>query len=224
MIFLRFNNELNPDCQYANQINWRLGIMLLNIGLRRGINSKSSQLLWQDFLGGDKLSYCIIYTRNYDKMLSYGLQIKYNKELVVDCINDLFLYLWEHKESINLPNSVEMYLLTSLRRLIIYSIGKAKKSEIRHKKYYEEHLFLKHLNIEEEIIISEEEIEKKKEIYNAISILSNKQKETVLLKYYYGFTALEIANIQGVKKQTVHNCVSESLKKMKNYFDQNKAI
>lgn len=80
--------------------------------------------IWDAFRQGDRLAFEQLY-RLYAKPLTrYGLKINPNRELVLDCIQDVFVYLWEHHQSLGAAQSVQFYLYRTLRWAIVKKIQK----------------------------------------------------------------------------------------------------
>lgn len=50
---------------------------------------------WQKFIDGDIESFQKIYTTYVDDLFDYGMNICGDKELVLDCIHDLFVRLFD---------------------------------------------------------------------------------------------------------------------------------
>lgn len=56
------------------------------------------------------------------------------------------------------------------------------------------------------------------DLKEAVSLLSEKQKETVMLRYIYGFSDVEIADMLSVSRQAVNRLNRRGLNILKNYF------
>lgn len=52
-------------------------------------------------------------------MFGYGIKLCNQKELVKDCIQDLFKNLWSRRKKLDHINSPNVYLFVSLRRKIL---------------------------------------------------------------------------------------------------------
>ena len=87
----------------------------------------SESRLWVEFLEGSSDAFEHIYESYFDKLYNYGVHLCRDKTLVEDCIQELFLDLWNNRNNINLAKSVKYYLLKSLRRRIIRGLSKRKQ-------------------------------------------------------------------------------------------------
>ena len=82
---------------------------------------------WNDFKRGDEKAFETIFLLFHKELFQYGYKIVANRSLVDDCIQELFLELWQSKERITVPLSVKSYLFRALR----YKIMRAVKKENR---------------------------------------------------------------------------------------------
>src|SRR5437868_7253373 len=76
----------------------------------------SDETLWEGMLRGDQDMFLSLYNRYYHTLLFVGLKEIKDAQLVKDTIQQLFLYLWEKRETIHAANNVKSYLLTSFLR------------------------------------------------------------------------------------------------------------
>lgn len=171
-------------------------------------NASISQ--WSGFLDGNKRALSSLYHAYYPCLYSYGLRLIGNEELIKDSIQELFLYMWEHRTSINPVRSVKSYLLLSLRRVVLVNIQRDKSRYLRNKQYVED-LLDDQKNIEDYLISMDDNNRRTNLVKNAYSILSKRQKEVVHMKYFEGFSTDEICDLLGLKRQSVYNCLSEAI-------------
>jgi len=170
--------------------------------------------LWEEFLSGNRKALSKLYHKYYKSLFSYGLRIVYNEELIKDCIQELFLYIWEHRTSINPVHSVGSYLSLSLRRVIFVHLRREKSRSLRNREYLED-LINERDEIEDILMnIDDDYNNRSKQIKDACLRLTKRQSEMIQLKYFYGLTTDEICTLLGLKRQSVYNCLSEALSKL----------
>ena len=73
---------------------------------------------WIRFINGSSIAFKELYDLYIDELFSYGISIHGNKDLVMDCIHDLFIDLFDNPRMAQDVN-VKYYLLASLKRRII---------------------------------------------------------------------------------------------------------
>lgn len=91
-------------------------------------NNWTDESLWELLLKRDIEVLEILYRRHYDLLLNYGLKIYPDKELVKDCIQDLFVKLHLSRKLSN-TQCVKTYLLKALRNLLVDKLSSIKETE-----------------------------------------------------------------------------------------------
>src|SRR5690606_27365315 len=84
-------------------------------------------ILWDYFKQGNELAFTILYKRHVQRLYNYGMHTCRDKELVLDCIQELFTRLWDRRETVSTVGSVTFYLIRSFRRLLVSKIMARKK-------------------------------------------------------------------------------------------------
>lgn len=106
---------------------------------------QDDQHLWDDFRNGCENSYALIYQSHFYSLYSYGLKICGEREVVKDCIQDLFVYIWRNREKLTTTNSIKYYLYKSLKRRLIDSF-----------RFHQMHFELTEFEAKIEVVCSEE--------------------------------------------------------------------
>ncbi|NJB82706.1 RNA polymerase sigma factor [Wenyingzhuangia aestuarii] len=169
--------------------------------------------LWKEFQLGSEIAFAKIYKENVDKLYRYGLKVVYDKNLVKDAIQDLFIELWDRKEKLSEVNSIKSYLYTSLRRKLI-------KQQIKHKKTHNSNESVDTLKDELESIefslIEKQQLDVElKSLKKGLDNLKPKQREIVYLKFYARLSYEEIMDIMSLDKKQAYNLLSRTLKTLK---------
>jgi DNA-directed RNA polymerase specialized sigma24 family protein len=82
--------------------------------------------LWNEFRGGNAEAFGALVRVHYPDLFQYGTRFTKEKELVKDCLQDLFLELWANRDTISETSFVKYYLLKSLRRRLNKKIGRSR--------------------------------------------------------------------------------------------------
>lgn len=179
----------------------------------RDYTSHENQL-WKSFLNGDIKAWEQIFKLFYKDLYGYGIKLSTRPELTKDCIQELFVVLWDRREHLNEVESVKAYLLASLRR----SLLKKMKKKRRH---YVEWNGEVHTSVEiqfspEDIIIRDEiKADKRNALYKALDLLPDRQKEVLYLKYFNGMSYDEIEEILSINYQSTRNHIYRAIKKLR---------
>ena len=171
--------------------------------------------LWLGLKQGDKEMFLALYKKYYHTLLFIGLKEMKDAQLVKDTIQQLFLYLWEKRETIQEANNVKSYLVTSFLRKLTVDWKKSKQAgvlQVVWNSYPDED---QQPNPEEKLIRKDEQSHLFKLLMDRINELPNRQKELIVLKFYEGLTYEEIVQRTGLSHRTVYNKIHEGLKKLK---------
>ena len=79
----------------------------------------SDTALWNLLIQGDQIALKAIYQKYYALLLNYALKYTSDKELIKDCIHDLFVHLYKNRNISVDTVSVRAYLIKSLRNSLI---------------------------------------------------------------------------------------------------------
>lgn len=163
--------------------------------------------LWSEMLSGDQSAYSVIYQKFFKPLYHYGLKICNEKSIVEDCIQDLFIEIWQNRNNLNETDSITFYLFASLKRKII---------KVQKKNSLIDNNSLSHLHVtdtyqEERIIKNEIDDELKQKISDAMQMLTKRQKEIIKLKYFHNANNEEIAKRLSIKVESAYNLVSKAM-------------
>lgn len=170
--------------------------------------------LWKSFKLGEKNAFDALYQKYAKVLYNYGCKIINDKTLVLDSIHDLFLDLWRLRETISTPDSVKLYLIKSLRNLMIKQNNKSNFNFESDNESFE--FRLPHvMDTETEIIAEEKDFELKERLQRAYLQLSPYQKEVLNLRFYEDFSYEEIAKILSINEQSVRNLIQRAINKLR---------
>lgn len=168
--------------------------------------SLEDQVLWQQFLNGDLAAYAVIYRKYFGALLKYGSKITNDQDLVKDCVQDLFVKIWNGRERLNGTTSIKYYLFTSLRNKLL--------DYLRSSKHKLESSFSGHSDrLIEEIAVPElGDAAQKEQVFRAITKLSKYQQTLLHMKFNEERSNVEIAQELGITIQSVYNAVFKTLR------------
>lgn len=146
-------------------------------------------------------------------MIRYGMKICGDITVVEDCLQNLFITLWEKRENLGETTSIRNYLLASLRRSIYKYRDKRSIStdpqELRSKDQQSEDTF------EDLIIKGEMDSEQKARFKDALTQISARQREVIYLRYYEDKDYDEICEIMGISYQGARNMLFKALRSLR---------
>lgn len=178
------------------------------------IENKDTEL-WNRFRQGEEQALYTLYDQYYHLLLFLGLKICTNSEPVKDCIQQVFLYLWEKKESLGIVNNVKSYIITSFKRRLLLQLQQEKKDNGLLSLWMNQEPGDDIPSSEQVLIQQQQHKEAVGRIQEAITLLSPRQKELINLRFYEERSYEEIVNITGLTHRTVYNHLYEALKTLK---------
>ncbi|MBO9637570.1 MAG: sigma-70 family RNA polymerase sigma factor, partial [Siphonobacter aquaeclarae] len=116
--------------------------------------------LWTEFLSGNRTAFSQLYDRYADVLFSFGLRYSSDRDLVKDCIHDLFIDLHHYRAGLAREVNIRFYLLKSLRRKL--EQAHRKSALFRHETWENESVLAISpfsFSIEDEIITDESQKE-----------------------------------------------------------------
>lgn len=168
---------------------------------------------WKCMKEGSKDAFLSIYQDNYNTLFSYGFSLSCDKEVTKDCLQEMFLELWNSRASLNSEvHNVRSYLCTWLRRKISRS-----QSRVIKERSFEEFSEVNHnqLSYETLLIAFQETEEKKERLTRALNNLTTKQLEIIKLKFFENLSYTEIAAKTTLTTRTVYNTIYLAMQQLR---------
>lgn len=175
------------------------------------------QNIWKSFQSGDKEAFAYIYNLHVEVLFHYGTKLTNDDEMVKDAIQEVFLdlYLKREKNKTN-PENLKFYLLLALKRNLIKKLKRNRKLVDVNLK--DDLLFEPEYSIEKTIIEQEEYKEINQRVVKALNLLSEKQKETIYLRFNESLEYSEIAKLLNISIESVRKQVYRALKSIRESF------
>lgn len=172
--------------------------------------AKGDILLWEAFRQGDREAFATLFRTHYELLFRYGGKFTTNPNVLEDCIQELFIELWQAKTRTPVV-SVRAYLLKSLKYKLLKAYRKSRNIVPLDD---EESAF--EWSHEQVLIADEEDEEKKRRVRKALDTLTGRQKEIVYLKYYQNLSYDEVGEIMNINYQVARNLLYQAIKSLKN--------
>lgn len=157
---------------------------------------------------GDKQAFCCVYSLYKNKLYKYAFYRLGNKEDAEDAVQDCVLCAYRQISSLKNIKAFESWLFKILSACCsekIKHIINAKNSV--------------GLEQAEKFLKSETGAVEKTELTEALGILSEEEREIVLLSCVAGFKSREIASFMDMTSGSVRSKLSRSLKKMRTFLE-----
>ncbi len=179
--------------------------------------SEGDMQRWSRFKEGDREAFASIYQQHILQLITYGLRLCPDQDLLKDQIQELFVELWQSRNNLAPARSVKFYLFKSLR----YKLVRLEKN--RYLSQQSARIAFSLDNplenpIETSIIENESRASQVASLRQAMKSLSLRQQEAIQLRYFQGFTHDQIAELMNLNYQSVSNLLHRALSRLKEVF------
>ncbi|MEH0153500.1 sigma-70 family RNA polymerase sigma factor [Limibacter armeniacum] len=170
--------------------------------------------VWLDFLNGDENAITQLYELFAKKLYNYGKQLTSSHDLVMDCIQDVFVTLIHSRENLSKVASVRGYLYVSFRRMILKKIQQNSRMVLTDQ-ISDSQGFMFDLKPEMMTINNLFSHQQHKLIRSACNKLPVRQREALSLYFFEEMSYKEIAETMGFEKvKSVRTTIYRALEKL----------
>jgi RNA polymerase sigma factor (sigma-70 family) len=168
---------------------------------------------WRAFISGDDEAFEDIYRLYIDRLFSFGLKYNTDRDLVKDCLQDVFANIYYYRANLNPEANPLSYLFTALRNSIFAKIKKENKE--RGLPYEIDHLFMLEWSPETTWIKKEEDKLLIAKLQQLIKKLPIRQQEIIYLKFNEELGYEEIAEMLNISIPTCRTLVYRAIKQLR---------
>jgi RNA polymerase sigma factor (sigma-70 family) len=170
--------------------------------------------LWNNLQKGDAAALERLMRLCLKEMFHYGTKFSADDEFIKDCIQDVFLEIWQRRDGLGETPSAKAYLFASLRRRM-YKLHLQRERLFGNNSAPIHEDFDVVFSPENQWIEQELVIENAQKISTLLNQLSKREKEIVYLKFYQNLSRTEIAEVMNLNQQSVSNLLQTTLQKMR---------
>lgn len=168
--------------------------------------------MWDNFRNGDELAFSLIFHQYIQVLYNYGNKFEKDEDLLKDCIQELFIKLYNNRFTLGPTDNIRLYLFKSLKNKLLdrYSTTKRVVS-----------LFSKEVEFALERIVEptdDDEMltdEQQAQLSHALKKLSPRQQEAIYLRYTLEMSVEEISSLLSMNVQSVRNLLHRSIEKLR---------
>jgi len=179
-----------------------------------GFASMGDQEIWSSFKKGHEGAFNFIYSEYFPILFRYGHGFTRDREIIKDCIQDLFIELRQSGNNLSDTSSIRYYLYRSLRYKILRYLKK--NSPFSFTRVTGQWSFEFEVSHEPRLIQEQLDQEQKEKLGRILKKLTKRQKEAVVYFFYEGFSYTQISSIMRIRNvKSARNLIYRALKKMK---------
>jgi len=162
----------------------------------------------------DEEALALLMKMYYDDLYNYAARFTKDDGLIKDCIQEVFISLWQRRETVAAILSPKYYFLRAIKNKVLKSLHKhVRKVNAEH--LQEDYDFFHEFSIERVIIEKQISEEKAARLRKTLSLLSKRQIEIIYLKYYQYLDHGQIAELMNISRQSVYNLLHEAIHKLR---------
>ncbi|MDH6535039.1 sigma-70 family RNA polymerase sigma factor [Parabacteroides sp. 52] len=169
--------------------------------------------VWKQFKAGNSDAFAVLFEQSSDKLFRYGSKFVQDEELVKDCIQDVFVKLHQKRNKLPDMENPFFYLCVSLKNTLIDNISRSDREVAlppEELPFYIEFAYDDEQPEEEDVISKFEAV---------MSLLSDRQKEAIYLRYQMDLSYEEISQLLSINYQSTRNLVHRALEKVRTTMD-----
>ncbi|WP_161597118.1 RNA polymerase sigma factor [Dyadobacter flavalbus] len=172
--------------------------------------------LWERFVSGSPSAFSELYDAYSEILYKFGMRYTSDKELVKDCIHDLFIDLHAYRGKLAKEVNVKFYLLKSFRRKLHAAHRKSSLLDFNH--WNSDDSFGVNafsFSIEQEMIMDEKQREMLDHLASEINQLPERQREILYLRFNQNLDYEEIASMMQISVPTCRTFIYRALKQLR---------
>ncbi|OQP39937.1 hypothetical protein A4H97_17105 [Niastella yeongjuensis] len=193
----------------------------MNINLSKLLklnNDTQLEALWlQRLQQNDEQALAAIMRKYYTALYNYGTRFTNDDALAKDCIQEVFISLWQRRESAAEILSPRYYLLRAVKNKVLKSLHKQtiRAGTIDDESAYD---FLQEFSVEKLIIDKQMSEEQAAILRKTMAQLTKRQHELIYLKFYQHLDHAQIAGLMNLSRQSVYNLLHETIQKLRSLW------
>ena len=168
---------------------------------------------WNRLKKSDVQSLGYFYDKYVDRLFIAAMRITDNRELAKDTIQEVFIELWNYRNTLGDIIHSYSYLIKVMRSILF---KKLKKENRISRSPLDESFAFSEQSIEDIIISADIDKEKKSRLHRALSNLTSRQKLVLEMRFYQGLSYDQIADKLSMNYQSVNNLAFRTILRLRN--------
>jgi RNA polymerase sigma factor (sigma-70 family) len=183
-------------------------------------NDTQLEAAWlQRLQQNDEQALAAIMRKYYTALYNYGARFTNDDALIKDCIQEVFISLWQRRENAASILSPRYYLLRAVKNKVLKSLHQQSK-KAGSIEPGDEYDFLQEFSVETLIIDKQLSDEQAIILRKTLAQLSKRQHELIYLKFYQHLDHAQIAGLMNLSRQSVYNLLHETIQKLRSLWQK----
>ena len=181
-------------------------------------NDTQLEALWlQRLQQNDEQALAAIMRKYYTALYNYAARFSNDEALAKDCIQEVFISLWQRRETAAEILSPRYYLLRAVKNKVLKSLHQhtIRAGTIDDESAYD---FLQEFSVEKLIIDKQLSEEQATILRKTLAQLTKRQHELIYLKFYQHLDHAQIAGLMNLSRQSVYNLLHETIQRLRSLW------
>ncbi|MBB6612642.1 sigma-70 family RNA polymerase sigma factor [Pontibacter sp. Tf4] len=160
----------------------------------------------------------VLYQNQYQQLYAFGCRVHADREVVKDCIHEMFCEIWNGRHRVQSVSNSRSYLFTYLKRKILKEVQRVKLSDQLPEDLNYTGDDLQEASYEDILVKLQTDEATRIKLQQVLSKLSQSQLEIIRMKFYEELSFEQIASILNIETRTVYNHIYEALKRLRQHM------
>ncbi|HEV7348315.1 sigma-70 family RNA polymerase sigma factor [Telluribacter sp.] len=184
--------------------------------MKQRLTIQEIQQLWLDYQSGDMEALATLMQAFYADLYNWGLRFVPEGETVRDCLQDVFLALWQKHGHMAVVQDVPAYLFKTVKHRLLQEYRRKSFTQVMS---LTDEQYTVHVEFSADLrqIEEEHQVYRLRRLEQLMNQLPERQREIIYLRFYQNLEFDQIAEIMQIGKQPVYNLLHRALKNMRDY-------
>lgn len=183
--------------------------------MSKQLTSAEHSHLWDTFRSGSRDAFSQLYELFAADLYRYGYNLIRNKQVVEDCLHELFLHLHENRERLGATDNIRFYLYRALRRRLLDTVARLNKLDSEAYIFDSAEFLI--LPYENQLVENQLLDQQKQLLIAELDKLPRRQKEILYLVYMKGLSYQQAAEVMDITMKSVYNTINVALTTLRAY-------
>jgi RNA polymerase sigma factor (sigma-70 family) len=166
---------------------------------------------WNAFREGSESAFAALYSAYYRHLMNYGRRFGADVATTEDAVHDVFIDLWNYRQTLTQPLSVQSYILKSFRNRLVSQLAERQRRFADVDVEEQFGLLSPELSAEDRLVEDGLNQEQHEHIRVVFKTLSPRQQEVLYLRYFTDLSYDQICAVMGITYNTARTQLYQAL-------------
>jgi len=178
---------------------------------------KSAEEIWDSLRGGDRSALEWLYREFCPALFKLGFSLTQDRDMVQDCVQEVFLDIWNYRQSIKPTDNVKLYLYKSLYNKV-NSEFKKESRKLKHRNALGKEFPVTLESIEHRMVLGQQDEYLRRKLASKLKQLPLRQNEVIQCLFFENMSYEDTAELMGINLRSVYTLAWKALSSLKKEF------